>query len=266
MDRLKLIVLPLLFTLSLPACSLPFVSKTAVPGSPLPENGIISRNTVLSGEIKIDQDILVLPGVTLTIRPGSRLLFLPTKNPRIEPRLLYTSHELLVQGRLLAEGTPDAPIVFTSAAETPKMKDWAGIILDNHKGEDSVIQHCRIEYAQVGIYCIGASPDIIQNKLKGNETGMICQSGARPQIKGNTITEGNIGIACWEQAVPLISQNRINKQKQAGIIWSAGASPWLENNIVTDNKYGLYGSEPLEWVNNQIENNSQDFYLSNQSE
>ena len=256
----------LLFGLSLPACSLPLVSKTPAPVSPLPENGIISQDTVLSGEIRIDRDILVLPGVTLKIRPGSRLLFLPTKSARIEPRFLYTSHELLVQGRLLAEGTPEAPIVFTSGAEKPKMKDWAGIILDNHNGEDSLIQHCRIEYALVGIYCIGASPNIIRNGFKGNETGMICQSGARPQVKENTITEGKIGIACWGQAVPLISRNEITKQEQAGIIWSAGASPWLENNIVTDNKYGLYGSEPLEWINNQIEDNEQDFYISNQSE
>jgi len=265
MGKLKRILIPLLaLGLSLSACSSLF--KTAAPVCPLPENGIISRDTVWSGEVRIDQDILVLPGVTLKIQPGTHVFFIPTKNPRIEPRFLFTYHELLVQGHLLAQGTLEAPIVFTSAGKTPKMKDWAGIILDNHKSKDSVIQNCRIEYAQVGIYCIRSSPNIAQNNFKHNETAIIAQKGARPRIKGNTISSGKIGIACWDKAVPLISQNEITKQEQAGIIWSAEALPWLENNIISNNKYGLYGDEPLEWINNKIEKNEQDFYISNNNQ
>ncbi len=261
-QKLALLLLAGMF---LSACGHSGDRKTTLAAVPplLSESGIVSRDTILSGEVGIDRDILVLPGVTLTIRPGTRLLFMPTKKSRIEPRFLYAAHEILIQGRLIARGEADAPIIFSSAAETPKTRDWAGIILDNNNSNESIIEYCRIEYSRVGVYCIGSSPKIINNSFRHNETAIICQREARPQIKNNSITKGKIGIACWDRSVPLISQNNISEQEQAGLLWAGESSPWLENNVIYNNKYGLFGSEPLEWVNNQIEKNTQDFYISN---
>lgn len=261
-SALSLIILTV-FCMVLSACASLIPSRKITPAESVPESGIIGKDTVLGGEIIIDKDILVLPGVALKIVPGTRLLFVPTKKSQIEPRFLFTYPELLVQGKLLAEGTPDLPITFTSAAETPKMKDWAGIILDNLK-EESVLKNCRIEYAQVGIYCIGTYPKIINNKLKYNETGIICQKEAQPEIKNNFIGSGKVGIACWDNSVPIITYNEITDQEQAGLLW-ADASPWFENNAVRFNKYGLFGDSPFEWANNQISDNEQNFYLSGQN-
>lgn len=232
-------------------------------GTLIPENGLIDRDSTWSGEVRLDRDILVFPNVTLTIAPGTHIIFAPTRTSLIEPRFLFTKHELLVQGRLMAKGSAEAAIIFTSGDVKPAEGNWAGIILDNPKGGDSLLEYCRIEYAEIGVYCINASPQINKSLLQNNQTGIICQRGSHPHINANVIKSGEIGIACWDKAAPKIENNEISQEKQAGLVW-AEATPVLMRNSIRGNKYGLYGDESLEWANNQIEGNAQDFYLSPQ--
>jgi hypothetical protein len=91
-------------------------------------------------------EIVVPPGETVFIEPGVIFLF---KN--------FTG--LLVQGTLLARGTSDEPIVFTSENDwayngrltiEPAPYDWNGItIYDNTSG--TVFRHCKVQYTLFGI-------------------------------------------------------------------------------------------------------------------
>ncbi|HEU4535802.1 MAG TPA: hypothetical protein VFS00_16865, partial [Polyangiaceae bacterium] len=78
-----------------------------------------SKDYVLSGYVK------VLDGVTLTIQPGTRLRGRGSVGTTQPPGTLL----VLPGGKLEANGRADAPIVFTSASETPARGDWGGVAL-----------------------------------------------------------------------------------------------------------------------------------------
>lgn len=97
--------------------------------------------------------------VTLTLEPGVELRFEPlTVNPGA--RVTFGGNGQLVNrvGVLIAEGTEDDPIVFTSGADTPAAGDWEGLWLDTANG--SRMDHVIIEYAgaENGITSVNCKP------------------------------------------------------------------------------------------------------------
>lgn len=101
-------------------------STPTVPVTPANENlaGNLTENLTLDAnvEYKLTGALLVKNGVTLTIPAGTR----------IEAIAGGTDVYLLVErgGKIVADGTPEAPIVFTSNAASPAAGDWGGIILN----------------------------------------------------------------------------------------------------------------------------------------
>ncbi len=79
-------------------------------------SGLISSNTVLTGDkvYIVTGNILVNNGVTLTIQPGATLRFDSAK-------------VLQVNGTLIARGTRDSIITFTSNQASPMPGDWGDI-------------------------------------------------------------------------------------------------------------------------------------------
>lgn len=86
--------------------------------------GEISEDRTLSAdkEYKLSGGVHVKDGATLTIEAGTVI-----KSDPDEPTVAY----LLVEpgGNIMAKGTADKPIVFTSGEATPKAGDWGGIII-----------------------------------------------------------------------------------------------------------------------------------------
>ncbi|MHA2248254.1 MAG: hypothetical protein ACXADY_25110, partial [Candidatus Hodarchaeales archaeon] len=78
---------------------------------------IISSNTTLTlaqSPYYVAENLLVEVGATLTIEPGVEVRF-------------ATGKALVVDGGLIAEGVPAAPIVFTSNLSSPYKGCWGGI-------------------------------------------------------------------------------------------------------------------------------------------
>ena len=86
-------------------------------------SGILSENTTLyTGHCYyIDDNLAVNKGVTLTIEPGTRLEFADNK-------------KLYAYGKLVAKGTIENPIVFTSHLSNG---NWSGIMTRKPSGEQS---------------------------------------------------------------------------------------------------------------------------------
>ena len=91
-----------------------------------------TENTILSGKISADRTlkaaytyklrgiVYLVDGATLTIEPGTR----------IEGEKSSRGSLIVTRGtKLIANGTKDKPIVFTSDAATPASGDWGGIVL-----------------------------------------------------------------------------------------------------------------------------------------
>jgi hypothetical protein len=86
----------------------------------------------------VNDFITVSPGATLTIEPGTEILFPATESG------------LTVSGLLEAHGTAAEPIHFGSNKKTPKPGDWKGIVSENAPGRVS-LKHCFIEYPKIGV-------------------------------------------------------------------------------------------------------------------
>jgi hypothetical protein len=83
---------------------------------------------------------------TLTIDPGVELRF----HPGVALRVLATG-ELGPRGAIRALGTPDAPVVFTSASDAPSPGDWPGLYFEAPVSDSNELAHVEIAFA--GGYC-----------------------------------------------------------------------------------------------------------------
>ncbi|MGF1466445.1 MAG: hypothetical protein ACFCGT_09945 [Sandaracinaceae bacterium] len=105
-----------------PFCPCPEVRDRPVEQAPALIRGEV-RWTCFAN-IELAGPTVVEPGATLVIGPGTRVLGLPAATP---------TALLLVQpgGRLIAVGTPDDPVVFSSAAPPGGRRpgDWVGLFL-----------------------------------------------------------------------------------------------------------------------------------------
>lgn len=87
---------------------------------------------IIRGEVSVESD----QGVTLTIEPGTEVRFEKGAS-------LYIGYGAL--GYLKAQGTAEAPIIFTSAASNPSKGDWMTIYMGNGAA-NSVMAHCTVKY------------------------------------------------------------------------------------------------------------------------
>ncbi|HWB78256.1 MAG TPA: hypothetical protein VG755_24995 [Nannocystaceae bacterium] len=85
----------------------------------------------------------VSDGAVLTIEAGSELHFAKDGVLHVD----YGSYPGVGDGVLVAVGTPDNPIVFTSVATSPAPGDWYGIYFWNQPDPRNAIAHARVEFA-----------------------------------------------------------------------------------------------------------------------
>jgi hypothetical protein len=106
--------------------------KIEVDGTPSNPTNPSSENTILEGRIsenrtlhaqniyKLRGLVYVTNGAILTIEPGTRIVGETGRNGG----LIITR-----SCKIIADGTVDKPIVFTSESATPARGDWAGVVL-----------------------------------------------------------------------------------------------------------------------------------------
>ncbi len=145
---------------------------------------LISSDTTWSGNLTLSGQHYVLPGVTLTIEEGTTVEWSYHNDNVSDVGVLITlpadaenfEDGARSSGRLVAEGTPDEPIVFTSARGNKQPGDWGGIIMvgdapnnisggegeveglpqsiryggSNANDDSGVLRYARIEYVGYG--------------------------------------------------------------------------------------------------------------------
>ena len=83
--------------------------------------GIIAEDTTWEGEVFLETNTIVKPPCVLTIKPGTKIY--------CQPR----SALIIDRGaKIIAIGTPEEPIVFTSASANPARGDWGGISINGY--------------------------------------------------------------------------------------------------------------------------------------
>ncbi|TLM67239.1 MAG: right-handed parallel beta-helix repeat-containing protein [Deltaproteobacteria bacterium] len=230
-------------------------------GPPREYAGAFGGALVWEGVVTMSDDVLILPGGSLTIRPGTEVRVVPAEGTQIDPEYFSSLTELLVRGRLAIEGTAAAPVRFT-IVERPGVEEiaWAGITFDGAPG--GTVRHAVIERAETGIRCVGSAPEIAGSELRRCRYGIIAQAGSHPRILDNRIEDGEGGVFCWRGSKPYLKGNRIAGHDEEGIFVDADSRPWLDRNTVTGNAIGLaLYPRDLPFDANGIEGNAENLRL-----
>lgn len=215
-------------------------------------SGVQMRSQVWSGEITITGDVTFLPFADLTILPGTKIKFVVGDDKKLggfevpadgfndlDPTRLSsygkTHSGLTVTGKLYAVGTPENRILFTSAAENPKIADWDCISVG---GDGSLIEYAIIEYTRIGIGAGDNTPHSIfrNNIVRYAMWGSISTGWSGAQVYNNEIYEcGHEGVDV-QGGNPIIEGNTIY-DCQAGIVVLRGSAT-VKNNKITNSGRG----------------------------
>ncbi len=161
-----------------------------VPPQPqeiVPACGTITTDTTwTTGNVYVVQNcaLIVQAGATLTIQPGVVVKFLNGSD--------VVAAGLRVDGSLIAQGTAEQPVVFTSLADDSAggdtngngnsngtKGDWHGMVLTN--GSETILDHVSVRYAGGGF----------NFKLNGwSEAQIKVQQGARFTLTNSEVRDG----------------------------------------------------------------------------
>ena len=153
------------------------------------DKAYIKQDTTWSGTVILRGQNVVRRGTTLTILPGTVVKFAWID----EDGDNIGDGELTVEGRLIAKGSKEQPIVFTSAKEKPAMKDWTFVQISVSR--DSQVEHCIFEYAFSGLQVHYSTAAIRDCLFRYNFEG-IRFSTTDILIEHNDIVDNYYGIRC----------------------------------------------------------------------
>lgn len=256
MMKNKLNALVIHFTLLFSLLVLPAVSMFPAVKATYVE-GVIDKDTVwtlLDSPFIVCQNITINEGVTLTIEPG------------VEVRFGGGPFTIIVNGRLLAEGTEEKPIKFTSNKEDPTPGEWSTLLFNGTNQPASVLENCVIEYGmdgitvnggtvvvrksviqfntQNGILVLNGSVHVEQNILQNNSGG-VTVSGGDVTIQDNNLTLNGDGVILNGDLTGsdvAIIRNHVFANDDSGIrlAMESGGNISIRNNTVALNHYGFY--------------------------
>jgi len=180
-----------------------------------------------SGVITIDGVVQFAVGTTLTIQPGTVVKFTKTDTDGDG----IGENEVYVQGRIVAKGTADRPIVFTSAEARPKPGDWGALNIMVSEGQSNEIEGCVIEYAYRGFHMHFSKATLINCTIRHNYLGIQCQD-SELVVSGCDIRD-NKGAVVFKDSKLKITDNRIT-DNYWGIRFLYGEAE-LTGNVITGN-------------------------------
>ena len=230
--------------------SLPTVGATYVEGA-------VTKNTVwtlVDSPFMLSGDVTVSSNATLTIEPGVEVKF-------------GEGFSLVIDGRLVANGTESKMIRFTSNKDEAEVGDWKTI---QFLGTGySSLEYCIVEYGTNGTTVENGYLTIHNSLITHNSENGIVAIGGNVVISNNTISDNTLdGIYIADSSV-VTMRNNIIRSNQDGLSFTGsltGAIDVEQNEILSNSHGGVllaataYASTNI--VNNVLSSNIYGFYIS----
>lgn len=176
-----------------------------------PIEQVIREETLWTGEVKVDGVVIVAKKGELTVAPGTRVVF----SVRDDDGDGIGDSELRIEGSLAVNGTPNEPVVFTSAGPDPKPADWKYIMVNHADG--ATMRNAVVEYAFSGIQI---------HYTRGLFSGIV----ARHNVDGFRFS-----------TAPVTLENSLLTKNVNGIRFEErGAGAVIRRNHVSGNKIGVF--------------------------
>ena len=213
--------------------------------------GSITQDTIWTltdSPFVVSKNITVSAGVTLTIEPGVEIRF-------------GGDFALIVEGTLIACGTENKTITFTSNKDQPEAGDW--ISIEFKESDPSTLTYCVVEYAKNGITVVDGKVEVRNNEIaKNSENGIYITGDNQATIQNNKIKSNQNGILLTGSSTTGVSitENILMLNTQGGI--QLDVEEYMDvvilNNILSANGNGFYVSGQVSTyiTRNYISNNT----------
>lgn len=194
-------------------------APVAVQGSgPLQVEGAVTHDTNWKGQVLVAGDVLVPEGTTLTIAPGTVVMFMSSESSKIEPAFLSMQTEIMVRGRLVAEGEKGKEITFGPAPEElggkkPERGDWGGVIFDGPESGKSRVANAVFAKADTALAFYGSSPDIAGCTVTDCRYGIVSMGGSTPRFEACSITGNEFGVVSGSGSSPSFKKCNISNNE-----------------------------------------------------
>lgn len=208
---------------------------------------VLSEDTVWRGEVLVEGALTIAPQATLTVEPGTVVRF-RRKGPQAPC--------LVVQGRIVAAGTRETPVLFSSHFSVPAPSDWQGIMLLGSE-KKNLLENCRIEGAQTGLEALFSSVTLKNVRAERSATGMRfqdtlvtmesggasdCDTGlsfaqSEATLRGIALEANRLGLVAKRSSIYLFNGNLSGNQ--AAAFSGADCRVRIEGGAVTGNGSGV---------------------------
>ncbi|PLX80690.1 MAG: hypothetical protein C0616_07295 [Desulfuromonas sp.] len=198
-------------------------------------DAVVEADVVWQGEVRIRGVVTVKKQGRVVILPGTKIVFEPVDRDGDG----IGDSELLVEGALLARGTAEAPILFTSGAAEPKPQDWKYLYFDFAK--EAVLEHVVSEYAYSGVQVHFCRATVRDSVFRYNVDG-VRFSTVNIEVAGNRMIHNTHGLRYEERgSVASVHHNDI-RNNDIGIFAvtrSKDKATIARNNLVDNRNYSV---------------------------
>jgi parallel beta-helix repeat protein len=180
---------------------------------------IFSADTVIAASVTIPE------GTTCIIKPGVRIF-------------IEGYQSITVRGLIIAEGTRNKPIIFTSVDRPTGSREpptWKGIEIAG-KAANGRFTHCRFEGAFRNLIW-ECNPSFDSCTFSGNHYGLYCAKKASPHISHCMINLNAYGVAA-DFAYPLLLGNMIT-QNVIGLYLQLSSEAIAGKNTIEGNEINI---------------------------
>ena len=197
--------------------------------------GTLNKDTIWSGDIHVEEFVIIPEGITLRIEPGTRVRFQHYRGYRDPEKRLGIESE----GTIIAQGTPEAPIYFTSDAEDPQNGDWGMIRVLN--SQDTEFSFVVVEFGQQGLNFWDGKPKIHNSVVRWNNwEGIYFESYVEAEVYNTHIYQNGYNGIAAEQFNDLVIENCvIEKNGTHGIHIDASNAVVLTSRLIDNSAGGL---------------------------
>jgi len=212
--------------------------------------GTINQNTTwdLAGSPYIIKNDVIISGgatlATLTIEPGVVVQYYPERK-----LIVGASNATLNNGKLVAIGTAESPILFTTFYDgTNDVNRWRTNYFNDFADDSSILEYCTFEYSSSVFHIYDANPTIKNCTFRNlTDYGVFITESSSPTISNNTFTDLRTAMFMKSKSfgTPVFFGNTINNCFGVAInIESNNASPQIYENNFTNNADYLFDIFP----------------------
>lgn len=214
----------------------------AKPMAPL--QGVLQGTQHWQGTVYLQGDVVLPAEASLVIAPGTEVIFLtsPPELDLLQNHPNFPGSELIVRGRLIAEGTAERPIIFRHYDPQAPAGSWGAV---NIEGSPEVsFRHCRFRQADSAVHSRDARVTVEESVFENNLVG-IRFNNTEILIERNLLQHNGAAIR-FHLGAPVICQNLIRDNDVGLFLTSHPLGYHIEaNNLINQRRYQVVLGEEV---------------------